>query len=220
MSRIIEELAGRPDDVEQVKKHMRSNETAIMVVHRRLFPRIISLQEVENVQFLTLIPFEEATSVAAGTEPRELRVYPDVLPLMSERDNVAVAMQNRLPRLGEFLPVPTHFYGREKNDNNNHPDNSRPLSQYGTRHYFWIEPQCLQNIFFYCPGKWTLASIGAKALTDLIEARLNSGSSKDAALETGRATAAFRVAQRPHLRPATHRLTPTSSGSVFELLPT
>lgn len=227
MSRVIGELAGRPDDIDDMDQHLKPNSTLITVVHQRLFPRIISLQDVANVRFLALLPLGEATSVVAGTKTQELRDLRDGPPGLSDRDDVddvAVALQNHLPLLGKCFPVlPIHFYRCHKIDNNNHPDNSHPLETFGSRHYFWIEPKCLQNTFYYSPGKWTFAALGAEKLADVIVDRLNGGpgvsSSRNSTTWIDSKTSSFQIAGRPHLDPATDRVALTPSGWVFERLP-
>jgi len=84
-------------------------------------------------------------------------------------DQLADALLRSMSGLAQFLPMEAHFYMCQKIENIDHPLNSR--REEGNRQFWWVEPPSMPNVFFYTPGKWTIASIAARAFVKELEFR-------------------------------------------------
>jgi hypothetical protein len=167
---LLERLLPKSRDSFQVDAFGAStNKSLILVIHAPILKRVVCLQGVKGVNFIACMPMGDRTSITFGIRPTGLRDPSD----MQVRDEpelfnrLARTLVSSMPGLGPMLPLESHFYMCQKIDNIRHPAN--PYRDMGVRHYFWLESAEIPNIFFYTPGKFTIASVAAKAFVDQLE---------------------------------------------------
>jgi len=133
----------------------------VLVLHQRVCDHVVSLRDA-GVGDLNLVPFKNGTTVNLGGTDEIAFDHAD-----EHFDQATYA--NVLEAVGRFVPglkhAEAHFYVCQKLNNSDFSSHGKRI--YGNRHYFWVEEQ-KSNLYFFYPGKFTLAKIGACELVDHI----------------------------------------------------
>jgi hypothetical protein len=148
------------------------NKTLIVILHSSALGRILCLQELEDVAYVAAMPVGGALSLTFGAPAPRRVEHPSDADVPSDPDLLRVlarAIVNAMPGLEKRLPIPAHFYMCQKIDKVDHPLNNFTGKEFGMRYFSWIEPTRLPKVFFYTPGKWTIASVAAKSFADCLE---------------------------------------------------
>lgn len=113
---------------------------------------------------ITLLPQGGSTTITTGMrmatrsvlDPADFSVWTQTLRGLGE-----LLRSEIQPNLYEKLP-PLEIRVCQKTNNIAKEGTSHPYSQFGKRHYNWHSPPENPDIFFYSPGKWTLAARGGQ----------------------------------------------------------
>lgn len=203
---ILERLLTLHKDVNLVSTFKNALDlTRISILHEPLLKRIVCFQDVTTLGHISAMPIGNTTSITSGGGGMNELIDPsDVsVPNQPGYEGILAEMVTRcMPGILRSFPIPTHFYMCQKVNNVDHPLN--PFRGAGARHFFWIEPTELPNVFFYTPGKWTIATVAAKTFVDELEQRGSFESTAKLAHNRLAAQQNTPVAQRPCYDKETH----------------
>jgi glycine/D-amino acid oxidase-like deaminating enzyme len=132
----------------------------------RLCNRVLVFR-IPEAQWLNLVPFPGGTTINLGRRDEPTTDISD----RSVPDNFFESLSDVLsfyaPGIARWrTPVRSHAYICQKVGNQT--KSSRPLEQYGMRHYFWSEAQ-QPGLYFAYPGKFTLSANCSSALVQHIQ---------------------------------------------------
>jgi glycine/D-amino acid oxidase-like deaminating enzyme len=212
---IVETLLPIHNEPTLVSSYKQSiNKALITVLHEQVLDRILCIQNIPVLSFVASMPVGGVSSITfQGPARRILDPADTTVPDEPELLNMLGRTLGRyMPGIVQYLPMKAHFYMCQKLENFAHPLN---LHQgLGDRHFFWIEPPATPNVFFYTPGKWTIASIAAKQLIGELEKRGTLASAKSSVKPLPK-TEIPSVAARPCHDRETHVLSRSERQPIF-----
>jgi hypothetical protein len=194
------------------KNGMKLREFLVTVLHQRICNRILFMQNPLNSGFLSLVPFISGTTISSNLLCRNITNVRDTAFTgdASEEHSSMIA-----ERLTKFTPgmvgnasIGTHFYVCQRLINTAHDTNRYLPCTYSDYHYFWIETP--KNIFYFYPGLFTLAPVGAQKLATYLSERLD----KKQIRRIG--SGPMDVSHRPYFNRVTHIARTTSDKLRFE----
>lgn len=177
-----------------LQKPLQMQKCTVAVLHRRVCNRMLVVRS-RNARFLNLVPFRGGTTVNLGLNDESLDACTDYDPPKEAPRQIAKSLALYCPGLARNKAIGAHFYVCQK------------VAYMGSvtrspRHYFWFPLQDHPVYYFY-PGKFTLASLATKNFVREITRHLNVGG------PLGSRTEKWRMAVSPYRQRATHILMPS-----------
>jgi len=196
------------------QRKMPMHKSVVAVLRRRVCNNIVVVRRWES-EILNLVPFADRVTVNFGRTDKEIHDpgdashWPDAIPPMARQ------LTNYVPGLLALAGCEANFYVCQKLGNCDGAFCSHPAKDFGNRHYSWIREG--KGVFFYNPGKFTIAPVGARALADEITSEIGTGSYRIPRTRKDQADPHIpEVAERPFFAAATHVTAVSDDSLIFK----